>query len=104
MADTIVTHAKNGSAVLAKILQRLARGANETTEINKKSNLSSQVSRMKRRVWYIADADPAVAAASSAVAPVQIGDFAYRVDSDEAFICSVAVAPATNATFIQLHA
>ena len=102
MADTIVSPAKNGNRVLGKILQRLVRGACETTEVNKNSNLN--LSNLKRRCWYIADADPVVAAASSAVAPVSVGDLAYRVDSDEAFICSVAPAAATAATFIQLHA
>lgn len=102
MADTMVTHAKDGSKVLGKILQRLARGSSLVTSVDQKSNLN--ISRLKRRCWLMADADPAVAAASSAAAPVKIGDLAYRVDSDEAFICSVAVAPATNATFIQLHA
>jgi hypothetical protein len=102
MAATIVSPAKSGSRVMGRILQRLARGACETTEQNKKSNLN--ISRLKRRCWYIADADPAVAAASYAAAPVQIGDLAYRVDSDEVFVCSVAPAAATNATFIQCHA
>lgn len=102
MAATMILPAKNGSRVLGKILQRLARGSCMTTTVNQKSNLN--VSRMKRQVWTMKDADPAVAAASSAAAPVQIGDLALRIDSDEAFICSVSVAPATNATFIQLHA
>lgn len=102
MADTMVLPAKRGSRVMGKIYQRLARGSCMSTTANQKSNLN--VSRLKRRCWYISDADPAVAAASSAAAPVKIGDMAYRVDTDEAFICSVAPAPTTNATFIQMHA
>lgn len=101
MAETIVKIAPNGSRVMAKILQRLARGANQTTEANKMSNLS--LNRLKRRVWVIADADPVVSPASRAVAPMQAGDFAYRVDSDEAFICLTAATSAATATVVQLH-
>ncbi len=102
MTATMVLPAKSGRRVLGKILQRLARGSAETTKIEQKSNLN--YSRLKRRVWTMKDDDPAVTAASSAEAPVKMGDFAYRIDSDEAFICSVSVAAATAATFIQLHA
>jgi len=49
------------------------------------------------------DDDPAVAAASHAAAPVQIGDLAYRIDSDEVFVCSVAPASGVAAEFIQCH-
>lgn len=101
MAVTIVSPAKNGSRVMGKILQRLARGSSQTTEVNKKSNLS--LNRLKRRAWVSVDADPAVALLSAAVAPVQVGDFAYRVDTDEAFICSVAPSAAHTGVFIQLH-
>lgn len=101
MAETIVRPAKNGSRVMAKILQRLARGASQTTEANKMSNLS--LNRLKRRCWVITDADPVVAPASYKVAPVQVGDFAYYIDTDEAFICSGAPTVAATATFIQLH-
>ena len=102
MAATMVLPAKNGSRVMGKIMQRLARGAACTGVDAQKSNLN--VSRMKRRCWTMKDADPAVAAASHAAAPVKIGDWAYRIDTDEAFICSVAVAASTAATFIQCHA
>ena len=87
MAATIVTPAK-----MSKIMKKMTHGR------------GGYIGSAKRRCWYIADADPAVAAASAAVAPVQVGDFAYRVDSDEAFICSVAPAPATASTFVQLNA
>lgn len=102
MADTIVSMSKSGSRVMSKILQRLARGSAQTTLADQKSNLN--ISRLKRRVWVINDADPAVAAASSAVAPVKMGDFVYRRGNDTAFICSVTVAPTTAASFIKLHA
>ena len=72
MADTVII-AKNGSAVLAKILQRLARGSAETTKANQKSNLGSQINRLKRRIWYSAAADPGVDAASQDDFPVQKG-------------------------------
>jgi len=102
MAATIVTLAKNGSRVMGKIMQRLARGSAQTTEFDKKSNLS--LNRLKRRCWYITGADPAVSAASSAVAPVKMGDMAYRIDVDTAHICTVSVAPTTAASFIKMHA
>jgi len=102
MAATMILPAKNGSRLLSKILHRLARGSSETTKINQKSGIN--ISRLKRRCWYIPDADPAVAAASSAEAPVSIGDLAYRVDTDKVFICSRAPAAATAAAFIQCHA
>jgi len=95
MADTIVTCAKNGSAVMRHIVKRIklsALGGN------------AAMGAAKRRCWYIADADPAVAAASYAEAPVLVGDFAYRVDSDEAFICTVKPTATTAATFVQLNA
>lgn len=99
MADTIV---KLGNRrVLGKILQRLARGSSIGTDADRKSNLN--VSRLRRQCWYIADADPVVSAASSAEAPVQLGDLAYRVDNDKAFICSQAPKPTTASLFIQLH-
>lgn len=101
MADTIVKIAPNGSRVMAKILQRLARGSAQTTKANQMSNLS--LNRLKRRVWVIPDADPVVSPASRAVAPCVAGDFAYRVDNDTAFICSAAPTAAATATFIQLH-
>ncbi len=95
MAATIVTKAKDGEALLHLWFKRLKLSSNGSR---------AGLAAMKRRCWYIADADPAVAAASAAVAPVQVGDPAYRVDDDEAFICSVAPAAATAATFVQLNA
>lgn len=100
MADSMVSPAKNGSRVMAKILQRIARGSSQTTLANQKSNLN--FSRLKRRCWVIADADPAVSMASYAEAPVKVGDWAYRVDTDEPFLCAVAPEATTNASFINV--
>lgn len=102
MADTIVLPSHNGSRVMGKIMQRLARGTNITTGVDQGSGL--RASRVKRRCWTMKDADPAVAAASAAVAPVVKGDWAYRIDSDEVFLCSVSPAASTAASFIQCHA
>lgn len=89
MADTL--SAKYGSThqIWAKIWLRLKHGRNGP---------------QKRRAWVAASADPAVDAGSHATYPVAIGDFAYRIDSDEVFICSVAPAANTAASFIQCHA
>lgn len=65
---------------------------------------SSHSGKQMRRVWAAASADPSVDSGSQGTYPVEIGDFAYRVDTDEVFICSVAPAASTAATFIQLHA
>lgn len=89
MADTLDEKYGRTGAIWAKIWLRLKHGRNGP---------------QKRRVWVAQDADPAVDAASQGTYPVQIGDFAYRVDDDEVFICSVAPAANTAATFIQLHA
>ena len=101
MADTVAI-AKNGSRVLGKILQRVARGAAVTGKRAQGSTIN--LNKLKQRVWVAASADPAVDSGSQAAYPVEIGDLAYRVDTDEAFICSVAPAAATAATFIQMHA
>lgn len=102
MAATSIIPAKSGSRVMSKILQRLARGSSQTTIANQKSNMN--ISRLKRRCWYVPTADPTCGQASGAVLPIQLGEFVYTVDTDEAFICSVApVSGVTSAVFIQLH-
>lgn len=88
MADTVIC-AKNGSAVLRKILKAL--GYNTPQAI-------------KRRIWWSASADPAVDAGSQATYPVSVGDLAYRNDSAEPFVCTVAPTANTAATFVQLVA
>ena len=103
MADNIML-AKNGKRVFSKILQRLQRGSNMSTGIDQRSSLN--VAKFIQRVWVTPStaADPSVDAGSQATYPVAIGDLAYRKDTDEVFICSVAPAAATAATFIQMHA
>lgn len=102
MADTMILPARSGGRVMAKIMQRLARGANITTGVDQGSGLHA--SRQQRRCWTMKDDDPAVAAASFAAAPVLMGDWAYRIDTDEVFLCSVAPAASTAASFLQCHA
>ena len=94
MADTIVTKAKDGEAFLHAWFKRLKLSSN---------GANAGLTAMKRRCWYSSDSDPAVTAASRAVAPVQVGDPALRIDTDEAFICSAAPTATTAAAFIQLH-
>lgn len=89
MADTLNVKRGRTSAVWAKIWKRLKHRGHGIQQ---------------RRVWVAASADPAVDSGSQDTYPVQVGDFAYRVDNDEAFICTVAPAGSTNATFVQLHA
>jgi len=57
----------------------------------------------QRRVWVAASADPNVDSGSQDTYPVTAGDFGYRVDDDEVFICTVAPAASTDSTFVQLH-
>lgn len=101
MPVSMVIPAKSGRRVLGRIMQRLARGSNETVKIDQKSNLN--YSRVKRQIWTMKDTDPAVAAVSYEDAPVKVGDLVYVISADEAFICSVAPASGTAAEFIQLH-
>ena len=101
MADTL-THARNGGRVWAKILQRLERGSNMSTKIAQGSDTS--VAKIKRNMWIAVSADPAIDAGSQGTYPLSIEQLVYRIDTDEVFICSVAPAAATAATFIQLHA
>jgi hypothetical protein len=94
MADTVIKPAR-GAMVMAKWFKKLGLSAN-----GPKAGLAAMINRC----WYAASADPAVDAGSQATYPVQVGDPAYRVDSDEAFICSVAPTANTAATFVQLNA
>ena len=90
MADTLDEKYGRTSAVWTKIWKKLThRGGHGPRG---------------RRVWVAADADPNVDANSHETYPVQVGDFAYRVDDDEAFICTVAPTASTASTFVQLHA
>ena len=89
MADTISAKYGSTSAVWNKIWKKI--GVNRSGP-------------KKRRVWVAASADPYVDAGSQETYPVAAGDFAHRVDSDEAFICTVGVTASTDTTFVQLHA
>lgn len=90
---------------MTKIFQRLERGSSMTTgTLQKNLGLKAFLARAVKHAWVAASADPAVDAGSQGTYPVSVGDFAYRVDTDEAFICSVAPTANTAATFIQLHA
>jgi len=91
MADSLSAKYGSNHAKFAAIMKRFKWGRNN-------------INRARHRVWVAAAADPAVDAGSQATYPVEIGDLAYRIDSDEVFVCSVAPAAATAATFIQCHA
>ncbi len=102
MANNIVV-SKSSRRIYSKILQRIQRGASYVT--NADGSLSSEnMARTRRRVWWCTGGDPAVDSGSESTYPVAIGDFVYRDDTDEVFICSVAAEATTDATFIQLHA
>ena len=102
MADSL-TIVKSQRRVFSKILQRILRGASYITAADG-SLTSLNLRRWQKRVWLAASADPAVDSGSQDEFPVKIGDLAYSEDTDEVFICSVAPAASTNATFIQMHA
>ena len=75
MADSLTAQYGSKHAAFAKIMKRLKWGRNN-------------INRARHRIWVAAAADPAVDAGSQATYPVAIGDLAYRVDSDEVFVCS----------------
>lgn len=102
MGDSL-TITKSPRRVFSKILQRLFRGASYITAADGSLH-SLNLRRWQKHVWFAATADPAVDAGSQDTYPVRLGELAYREDTDEAFICSVAPTANTNATFIQLHA
>jgi len=59
---------------------------------------------LKRRARWQADGTPVVVAGDQGTYPVETGDLAYDYTNDYAYICSVAPAASTAATFIKLHA
>lgn len=87
MADT-VRLAKDGEAVLAKILRSLG-----------KHNLGE----LKHRLWT-SNGAPAVDAGSQATYPVEIGDLAMRESNNMPYVCTVAPTANTAATFVALKA
>jgi len=99
------------------ILEKFGKGKNMADTLNAKYGRTSAVwnaiwkklgqrrtGLKQRRVWVAASADPNVDSGSQDTYPVAVSDFAYRVDSGEAFICTVAPAATTDSTFVQLHA
>lgn len=86
-----VTIAKDGRRAIQKILLKLAHPNN---------------AKLCQRVWVCSGATPAVEAGATTYAshPVSVGDLAYRSDEDLAYICTVAPAAATAATFVALQA
>ncbi len=98
---TNITMAKSSRRVFSKILGRLQRGVSYTTRADGQLG-SMRLRQTVKRVWTCS-ADPLVAT-GELLGACQIGDFVYREDTDEAFICSVAPLSTAGATFIQLHA
>ena len=84
---TNISVAKNGSSVMRKILLKLQH---------------NNPQHIKRRVWTVESADPeSISTVDWTASKVLVGDFVYRIDDDEVFICTIANASATSATFIQ---
>lgn len=86
-----VTIAKDGRRVLQKVLLKLGHPNN---------------AKICQRIWVCTGATPAVEAGATTAAayPVAIGDIALRSDGTLAYICTVAPAAATAATFVALQA
>lgn len=57
-----------------------------------------------RRCWTETSGTPAVDMADYLTYPVQAGDFCYDIAGDSVWICTVAVAAATDATFVECNA
>lgn len=103
MADTLTVVKGSHRRVFSKILQRILRSASYTTAADGSLH-SLRLRRWQKEVWVSASADPSVDSGSQGTFPVKIGNLVYREDTDEVFICSVAPAASTDATFIQMHA
>ena len=101
MATTVII-AKSGRRVFSKIMQRIQRGVSLTTRAA--GSLSSErLAQSRRRVWVATSADPSVDIADRTSYPVEKGDFAYRQDTDEVFVCSTSVSADATGTFLQIH-
>ncbi len=100
---TTITHTKSSRRVFSKILQRLLRGTAYITAADGSLH-SLRLRRWQKRVWIASTGTPSVAMADSELYPVKLGELCYVEDVDHAYICDVAVAPATDATFIKMHA
>lgn len=86
-----VTIAKDGKRVMQKILLKIQHPT---------------YAKLCQQVWVSTGATPAVEAGASTCAayPVAVGDLAYRSDENLAYICTVAPAANTAATFVALQA
>jgi len=62
------------------------------------------ISGLRRRAKWSAAGTPAVDANSHGTYPVQTGDLAWDYTNGYAYICTVAPAASTAATFVKLHA
>jgi len=106
MANTIRV-ALSGKRILSKIYDRLSRVTSITTAAMQGGVPPRRNLRKRHRVWVVGpntSSDPQVSAGSHLATPIRVGEMCYRMDSDEAFICSRAPTANTAAAFIQLHA
>lgn len=87
MADNI-RKSKNSIAVWSKILHKLGH---KTTQ------------ELQHELWESSGA-PTVDAGSQGTYPVAIGQVAYDYTNDDNYVCSVAPAASTAATFIKMNA
>lgn len=62
------------------------------------------IGAIRKRAQWSADGTPVVDMAQYASHPVKKGDLAWDYSGSNAYICTVSVAAATNATFVKLHA
>lgn len=93
MANTVIK-STHGTPIMAAWFKRLKLSAN-----GPKAGLAA----MTRRCWWSAGA-PAVDSGSQAAYPVQVGDPAFDDTNTDAYICTVAPAASTAATFIKCNA
>jgi hypothetical protein len=90
MANTVVA-TQDGSRILDQILKKLGYTPGGIGSIRKHARWSCTTT-------------PAVNAGSQAAYPVEIGDLAWDSTNEHAWICTVAPAASTAATFVKLHA
>ena len=81
----------NNSRILDKIFEKLGwtRGT---------------IGAIRRRAQWSAAGVPAVDSGSQNTYPVETGDLAWDYTNGDAYICTVAPAASTAATFVKLHA
>lgn len=84
--------ARSGSRVVSKIMTNLGKSS---------IGSNSGISNIKRNCWW-AEGAPSVDANSHGTYPVELGDFAYDITNDSSYVCTVAPAASTAATFTQI--